>query len=201
MATQSSNAGLVTDSVEVAWREGEPPLRIEPASGLTYRVIAHDATACRRIAHNFLEYPAAELVPHAGGLLANLSVLENVLLPVVYHRGVNGAELEALVYAGFQACGVDREGADALCARSAFELDRFERRLVAVVRSLLMRPSLLVLERLFEGLAEDEMERAALFSSCYRRVVDNGTLVYLDVAGMPGPVLIVDVRAEGSDAA
>lgn len=192
---QFAGAVSAPDSIEVTCRTG-PPVRVAASSGLTCRIVTGDTRACTQLVQHFLACPAVELVPRSGGLLSNLSVLENVVLPVVYHGRTRGPDLTELVYDGFEACGVARAATDVLCQRPAHDLDEVERRLVAVVRSLLMRPGMLVMERIFEGLSEHEMERAVLFASCYRRVVADGTLVYLDVAGMPGPALAADVRAE-----
>jgi len=196
MIAPSAAAVPTRDSIELACRTGEPPLRIAASSGLTYCVTASDPGSCRRLAQDVLAFPAAELVPHLCGLLVNLPVLENVVLPAVYHRRVDRVELADRVYKGFEACGVNQAGADVLCERAVASLDEFERRLVAVVRSLLMRPTVLVMERIFEGLTTREMERVAEFGCCYRRVVPDGTLLYLDVAGMPGPAIAADVHAE-----
>ena len=192
---QFAGAASAPDSIGVTCRSG-PAVRIAASSNLTYRIATADTRACTRLVQHFLACPAVELVPRSGGLLSNVSVLENVVLSVVYHRKVRGSKLTELLYDGFQACGIDRPAADVLCERPTYDLDALERRLVAVVRSLLMRPAILVMERIFEDLSEPEMERAALFGSCYRRVVADGTLVYLDVAGMPGPVLAADIRVE-----
>ena len=190
-----TGAASAPDSIEVTCRRG-PPVRVAASSGLTCRITTFDATACTQLVQHFLACPAVELVPRSGGLLSNVSVLENVVLSVVYHRKVRGRKLTELLYDGFQACGIDRPAADVLCERPTYDLDELERRLIALVRSLLMRPGMLVMERIFEDLSEHEMERVALFGSCYRHVVADGTLVYLDVAGMPGPALAADVRIE-----
>lgn len=175
---------------------GAPPLRVVLASGCTYQITARCEAASSRLVQEALLCPAGELVPRSGGLLSNLSVLENILLPAMYHRRVSGQGLAGLVYQGFEACGLERPQADALCDRAVTDLDSFGLRLVALVRSLLLRPALLLMERIFEGLTEHDMERVSRFAGYYRRVVAGGTLVFFDLAGMPRPEVHVDIRAD-----
>jgi ABC-type transporter Mla maintaining outer membrane lipid asymmetry ATPase subunit MlaF len=187
---------VTADPIVLDCGAGTAPLRIAPGSGATYRVSASGAAACNRLVREALRHPQAELVPRSGGLLVNLSVLENVLLPAVYHRRVAGRDLAALVYREFEACGLERAQADALCEREVPALNAFERRLVALVRSLLMRPALLLMERIFEGLTARDMERVARFGAYYRHAVAGGTLLLIDLAGMPCPDVDADFRAE-----
>jgi ABC-type transporter Mla maintaining outer membrane lipid asymmetry ATPase subunit MlaF len=171
-------------------------LRIVPGSGRTYRITTASDVACRRLVQEALRCPAAELVPRSGGLLSGLSVLENVVLQAVYHHRIARPQLAELVYEEFEACGLDRRQAEALCETAVPDLDEFERRLVALVRSLLMRPAVLVMERIFEGLTARDVERVGRFGDYYRRAVASGTVIVFDLAGMPSPEIASDVRAE-----
>jgi ABC-type sugar transport system ATPase subunit len=172
------------------------PLHIAPGSGRSYRVTARNEAILSRLVREALNCPAAELVPRSGGLLSNLSVLENIVLPGVYHRRVATAGIAERVYEVFAACELDRSQAEALCERAVPDLDAFERRLVMVARSLLMRPAVLLMERIFEGLTARDMERVAGFGGFYRRAVAGGTVVYFDLAGMPCPEIAADVFVE-----
>ena len=171
-------------------------LRIDPDTGRTYCMVARDAAGCARAVQRVLEHPMAEVVPHAGGLLVGLSVLENIVLPAVYHGRVTVARLTDLVYQAFENCGIGRHDADALSRRTVADLDDYERRLVAFVRSLVMHPPLLIFERIFEGLTAADTERVARFATDYRRMVAGGTVVYANLAGMACPELATDARAE-----
>jgi hypothetical protein len=173
---------------------GQPALRI--AGERTYCITARDEAACTRLTQEALRCPAAELLPGTGGLLVGLSVLENMLLPALYHGRVAGAQLAERVYQVLESCGVAREEADALSRRRIVSLDGYERRLVALARSLLMRPPVLLAERIFEGLTLGDMERVARFGDYYRGAVPGGALVWFNLAGMPCPDLAAAVRAE-----
>ena len=60
-------------------------LRIPAASGKTYRVVARSASDCEAVVGDALRSASVEIVPAFGGLRNGLSVLENILLPAIYH--------------------------------------------------------------------------------------------------------------------
>jgi len=195
-ATAGEASTSAVEGIVLECGGGSPPLRLAPGSGKICCIDARSEAACARLAREALECSAVEVVPRAGGLISNLSVLENILLPAIYHGHVTGAQLAGLVYRAFEHCGFSQDEVDALCARSVADLDGYERRLVALVRSLLMHPPILLLERVFEGLTAVDVERVARFGEYYRRAVAGGTLVYVNLAGMPRPELAADVRVE-----
>jgi ABC-type branched-subunit amino acid transport system ATPase component len=125
-------------------------------------------------------------------------VLENILLPAIYHHRIPALDIADRVYRVFASCEVDQAQVDSLCARSVENLTALERRLVALVRSVLMQPALLLFERLFEGLTAQDMERAASFGAHYRSVVRDGTLIYCDLAGIACPNVAPDLQVEAA---
>src|SRR4051794_29403774 len=124
---------------------GESLLCIAPGTGATYRVVAHDAAVCSRLIEELLHSPHSELLPRSGGLLSNLSVLENVVLPAVYHRRVARTKLAERVYRDFDACGIARADAEELCSRAGSGLTLFERRPAGPGGGPGLRPALAVL--------------------------------------------------------
>lgn len=192
----ASDSATGPDTIVLRNGDGASLLCIAPGSGATYRVIARDPAECGRLIEDVLRSPHAELVPRSGGLLSNLSVLENVVLPAVYHRRVARTKLAELVYLDFEACGVPRAEAEELCGRAVSGLTLFERRLAALVRALVMRPPLLVMERAFEGLAAQDMQKAAHFPEYYQRSVPGGCVIMFDLAGMTCPELPTEAEVE-----
>jgi len=82
----SSDSATGPDTIVLRDGDGVSLLCIAPGTGATYRVIARDPAVCSRLIEEVLRSPHAELVPRSGGLLTNLSVLENVVLPAVYYE-------------------------------------------------------------------------------------------------------------------
>src|SRR3982751_3410554 len=94
-AMEESETDTVADPDTIVLRDGmgAPLLRVVPASGATYRVVVRDAASCERLIAELLNSPQAQLLPRSGGLVLNLSVLENVVLPAVYHGRIARTQL------------------------------------------------------------------------------------------------------------
>jgi phospholipid/cholesterol/gamma-HCH transport system ATP-binding protein len=86
-------------------------------------------------------------VLQAPGLLSNMTVFNNVALPLRYHRGLSGEELEPLVMVRLEALGVA-----GLRDRFPAELNQGEARCVAIARALSLDQELLLLDDPLEGL-------------------------------------------------
>jgi predicted ABC-type transport system involved in lysophospholipase L1 biosynthesis ATPase subunit len=91
-----------------------------------------------------------------GGLIANLRARENLLLPVIYHRGMNA---------------VTQQQADAALARVGYDgspetlaglLSLFQRKQISLARAMLMLPDLLIYDSLLLGLSLAEQEQLAV---------------------------------------
>ncbi len=94
-----------------------------------------------------------------GGLLANLRVWENVVLPVRQRFSTSEVDdLEAEILAAFAACGRDEERAGRLLQERVEELSDGEQVLVMLVRGHLNRPEVVLCERAFGGLPDEELD-------------------------------------------
>ena len=90
------------------------------------------------------------VVDSAAGLISNLRVLENVLLPAEYH-GQGGKGTEERAFATLEKvgyCGSPME--------IPGHLSLFQKRQAALARAMLMEPELLVYQGMFTDLAEKE---------------------------------------------
>jgi ABC-type transporter Mla maintaining outer membrane lipid asymmetry ATPase subunit MlaF len=88
--------------------------------------------------------------PRSGALLANLTLRENLLLPLQFHRRLSAAELERAADAALARFGV----AEAPDVRPE-DAPPPVRRLVALARATLLDPELLVLDDPLDDLDED----------------------------------------------
>lgn len=86
-------------------------------------------------------------VLQAPGLLSNMTVFNNVALPLRYHRGLSDEELATLVMVHLEALGVAE-----LRHRFPAELNQGEARCVAIARALSLDQELLLLDDPLEGL-------------------------------------------------
>lgn len=96
-------------------------------------------------------YRRVGIVPEQGGLISNLKVWENILLPAGYHQGLDAATADRRVVSLWRE--IDPEAADLrlLMGQLPSALSLAERRRVALVRALLPEPELLVYDFLSSG--------------------------------------------------
>jgi len=158
---------------------------IELGRGFNYSIEAGTRDGLDALLGQLVGIQGSQVAHGVGGMVNNINVLENIALPVIYHGVTPGAEIEREVFEAFSACGLDHAQAEALCGKRPGELDPLEKRLSGFVRSLLMRPGLLVYSRFFEGLTRAEMDRAAALNAVYRARFPDGTAVYLQLSDMP----------------
>ena len=139
--------------------------------------------------------PLAVVAPR-GGLIGNLKVWENLVLPVEYHGRARAAPLrlpqlralEARAGQLFGALGIAQQRFVELCGLLPERLTEFERRLAAFVRGMLAEPEIMIYDGLFDGIARNEAHKAARFDPLFLRHFPFRTAVYVDThdATMPG---------------
>lgn len=96
------------------------------------------------------------LIPMRGGIVSNLKVWENILLPSWYHLGRGPGEVEPTVVRIFETLGLEGEALERHMARPAGTLSVFEMRIVCLVRALLMEPEVMLYDTLLEGLSRED---------------------------------------------
>jgi hypothetical protein len=173
------------DSYSIGTSFSRNPCDVQLGCGRTYAVTVPDADVLEAEIDRLLAMPGSEVCTHDGGLVCNVSVVENIALPAVYHgRGLDSFGLERDIAEAFSACGLNAEAAHALYYRRPGELTPFEQRLAGFIRALVMRPEVIVYARFLEGLTHEAMERAAGLNQVFFDRSPRGTAIYLDVRGM-----------------
>lgn len=98
------------------------------------------------------------------GLLSNMTVFDNVALPLRYHGTMAEPAIQSLVMARLEALGLT-----SLRHRFPAQLNQGEARCAAIVRALIMDAELLLLEDPTEGLDAEMAQRLGqLFADCRR---------------------------------
>lgn len=121
---------------------------------------------------------AAELLarvgfhPRSGSLLANLTLRENLLLPLQFHRRLGAAEAERAV-----GVALARFGLDAAPEVRPEEASLPVRRRVALARAVLLDPELLVLDDPLDDLEEDVAREVVAALTAWVRERPRGLLV------------------------
>lgn len=90
-----------------------------------------------------------------GGLISNLKVWENILLPASFHTGMSVLHAEQPVARFFRAFGYTDDSIELLMGRLPDGLSPLEKRLAALARARLMDPDLMIYDFPFSGLARE----------------------------------------------
>jgi len=198
MVHYNENREGTRSSLTMAVLTGQLEMRLN--AGRRYRVIAARPEQKAGFLRALREAAPLAVVAPRGGLIGNLKVWENLVLPVEYHREYGGRApaapprlpplrvLEARAERLFRALGVAQQRFVELCGLLPERLTEFERRLAAFVRGVLAEPEVMVYDGLFDGLARNEAQKAARFDPLFLRHFPFRTAVYVDTHDpmMPG---------------
>ena len=124
-------------------------LLFELDQGKRYSVVVHSEEDKARFLGLFLRPPETGIISPDGGLLSNIRVDENILLPLNYH-GLPMATVEQKIIELFGLCGLNETETRDLMVKLPSQLSSFQKRLVGFVRSTLMNPR--IISQLFSGI-------------------------------------------------
>ncbi len=113
-----------------------------------------------------------------GGLISNLRVWENLVLPACWASRTGPSPFEAEALELFDDLGLDAD----LAGRLPSRLTCFERKAIAFVRGLLTHPDAMVFDSVLEHLSEEERRRAARFEELFRARCMRGAILRIEVA-------------------
>lgn len=148
---------------------GEESTQAMLQSGYSYCLVVRSESQRTELFNTLGNQPGVVVVPHNGGLISNLRVWENIVLPVQYHGIEVAGKLEDNVAQLLVKCGMEDEAAlSDLLLKLPDQLSLYEKRLVGFVRAMLMSPELLIYDSLNEGLSRKELVRAAKFDKVFR---------------------------------
>ncbi len=162
-------------------------------AGRRYRAIVAKPALKAQLVRRLGEAAPLAIVAPRGGLVGNLKVWENLVLPIAYHENERGAapldEFEPRAEGLFRELGILRERFAELCALLPDRLTEFERRLTAFVRAMLAEPEIMLYDGLFDGLTRAEIETATRFDRLFRLHFPFRTALYVDAEDPMLPAL------------
>ena len=156
-------------------------IELELNSGRIYHAIVGSAVARETLIERLVDTALAAIVPADGGLIGNLKIWENLVLPAAYHGdGIpRYSELEQRAARVFAQLGVSGASFEALCSTLPDHLGRFEQRLCAFVRAMLTEPRIMVYDSLFDGLSREETGKVLAFDRGFHTQFPLGTSLHL----------------------
>jgi len=139
------------------------------------------------------------IVWSGGGFVSNLKVWENILLPVMYHRGREPASCEGQVVDLLRRLGIDEDLAPRFLQSLPGALSVQVRRLFGCVRVALTDPEVVIYQSSFEGLSREVRARLESFATWFHTQRPGRTSVYLSadeesLQGLPSDLVL---RQEG----
>ena len=165
--------------LEIPDAAGARLIELELNAGRIYHAIVGSPAAGDTLIEQTVNTSIAAIVPADGGLIGNLKVWENLVLPAAYHAAPRYSELEQRAACIFAELGIGGERCESICRLLPDHLDRFERRLAAFVRAMLSEPEIIVYDSPFEGLSRAQIGEVLRFDGVYHRSFPLGTSLFV----------------------
>lgn len=166
----------------IDWRDRSnraQQLLFELDQGNRYSVVMHFEEDKNRFLELFLRPPETAIISPDGGLLNNIRIDENLLLPVSYH-GLLTESTEQHIVELFGLCGMNEMETQSLLIKLPSQLSSYQKRLVGFVRSVLVNPRVMVYDSIWGGVSRAEVEQIQRFEGFFRQYSPVHTAVYLD---------------------
>lgn len=166
----------------IPWRDRNDrtqQLLFELDRGNRYGVVVRSEEDRVRFLDLLMRPPVTAIVSPDGGLLNNIRIDENLLLPLSYHGLLTEATEQHIVEL-FGVCGLNEMETHELLTRLPSQLSPFQKRLVGFVRSALMNPGVMVYDAILGGVSQAEMDKIRRFDDFFRRYSPAHTAIYLD---------------------
>ena len=151
--------------------DGECPRLVLPLdAGGRHRLVVADSTTAQHVIAALERCPAVGVLADSGGLLGAMTVAENFALALRYDADPADArdwapELETAL----RLCGLSAERIATLGRERPMNLERTERWTIGFARCLLRPPELLVIDRLFAGLARRQADALIAVEAAYHQ--------------------------------
>lgn len=171
--------------------DGDTPCLTLPLDqGGRHRLVVGDSATAHAVVAALEACPGVRILPGGGGLLGALTVAENFALALRYDADADDPrDWEAELEAALLLCGVPAHRIAVLGRERPMNLDRTERWTVGFVRHLLRPPELLVIDRLFAGLARRQSDALIAVESAYHRRHPFRAVLFVDLDGHELPEL------------
>jgi ABC-type branched-subunit amino acid transport system ATPase component len=171
--------------------DGDTPCLTLPLDqGGRHRLVVGDSATAHAVVAALEACPGVRVLPGGGGLLGALTVAENFALALRYDADpADPRDWEAELEAALRLCGLPPHRIAALGRERPMNLDRTERWTVGFVRYLLRPPELLVIDRLFAGLARRQADALIAVESAYHRRHPFRAVLFVDLDGHELPEL------------
>lgn len=115
----------------------------------------------------------------SGGTISNLNVWDNITLPLWYHTGKKPADMMETVIDLFRHLGKDSSYVSEIMETYPGLLPRYERRFIGVIRSMLLKPELIIYDSIFDSLNDELKVKLSELTSAFQREIPNRSSLYV----------------------
>lgn len=150
--------------------------------GGRHRLVVADSASAQQVVEALETCPGVGVLPADGGLLGALTVADNFALALRYGSEFDDTLRDELdLAAALGLCGLTAERVAVLGRVQPMNLDRIERWTLGFARWLLRPPELLVIDRLFAGLARRQADALIALETVYHRRHPFRTVLFVDL--------------------
>jgi len=116
------------------------------------------------------------IVLNNGGLISNLKVWENIMLPLSYHSSLSHHDMDEKMISILGKIGYDDD-----IAVLPGPLPAYKKRLAGFARAMLMEPDLVIYDSVFEGLSPDIRSKVLETITAFQRQKEGRASLFLDM--------------------
>ncbi|RJQ39409.1 MAG: ATP-binding cassette domain-containing protein [Nitrospiraceae bacterium] len=114
------------------------------------------------------------IVPNNGGLVSNLKVWENIMLPLSYHSSSHHDMDEKMMTI------LGKIGYDDSVSALPGPLPAYKKRLAGLARAMLMEPDMMIYDSVFDGLSSDIRGKALETITAFQQEKEGRASLFLD---------------------
>ena len=140
---------------------------INLSPGSSCQIIAGSSAQKQAILESLLSQVRGCIVGPDGGLISNLPMQENVVLPAQFHAVGSDADRENRLNELMRHFGPDAAVLQTLWHARPARLSPFQKRLAGFIRAVLMEPELVVFDSLFDGISRANAAKAREFKRVF----------------------------------
>lgn len=155
-------------------------------SGRTYQVLSSSRSKKISLLHRLASLANIALIASEGGLISNLTVQENILLPVQYRSIMSDDSALQNAIAILMRFKLSQNEVFQMLQLPPANLSLFERRLVSFARAMVVEPEILVCDTIFEGLTDDEVAIVSRFNVFFHLHFPFRTVIFLELGHTRG---------------
>ena len=150
--------------------------------GGRHRLVVADSSTAQQVVAALERCGGVTVLPDSGGLLGATTVAENFALALRYDADPDDPrDWEGELEAALLLCGMPAQRIATLGRERPMNLERTERWTTGFARCLLRPPELLVIDRLFAGLARRQADGLIAVEAVYHRRHPFRTVLFVDL--------------------